>query len=319
MGGRGGRRASRPGQQVVKIVDEELTELLGAASTKLTSPQKPPTVILLCGLQGSGKTTAAGKLARLLARQGKKPALVACDVQRPAAIEQLRTLGRQVDVPVFDRGTGGRSGRRSPRWGVEAAPQQGRDVVIVDTAGPPARRPRPDGRARARPQRKVKPQNVLLVLDAMTGQDAVNVAEQFLDAVDFDGVILTKLDGDARGGAALSVRAVTGKPIVFVVRRREARRARGVPSRPHGVAHPRHGRRALADRARRGADRRGRGARARAEDAQERTSRSTTCSTSSARSARWGRCARSSGCSPAIGKQVRTCRSTSGSSTASRR
>jgi signal recognition particle subunit SRP54 len=202
-----------PGQQVVKIVNEELTELLGAAGTKLTFASKPPTVILLCGLQGSGKTTAAGKLASLLVRQGMKPALVACDLQRPAAVEQLKTLGRQVDVPVFDRGTGG-DPVAVARYGVEAATSQGRDVVIVDTAG----RLHVDADLMdelVRVRNAVKPQNTLMVLDAMTGQDAVNVAEQFIDAVDFDGVILTKLDGDARGGAALSVRAVTGKPIIF--------------------------------------------------------------------------------------------------------
>ncbi len=202
-----------PGQQVVKIVNEELTELLGAAGTKLTFAAKPPTVILLCGLQGSGKTTAAGKLANLLAKQGLKPALVACDLQRPAAVEQLKTLGRQVEVPVFERGSGG-DPVAVARYGVEAATSQGRDVVILDTAG----RLHVDSDLMdelVRVRNATKPQNVLMVLDAMTGQDAVNVAEQFRDAVDFDGVILTKLDGDARGGAALSVRAVTGKPIVF--------------------------------------------------------------------------------------------------------
>ena len=170
-------------------------------------------MILLCGLQGSGKTTAAGKLASLLAKQGLKPALVACDLQRPAAIEQLKTLGRQVDVPVFERGTGG-DPVAVARYGVEAATSQGRDVVILDTAG----RLHVDSELMdelVRVRNATKPQNVLMVLDAMTGQDAVNVAEQFRDAVDFDGVILTKLDGDARGGAALSVRAVTGKPIMF--------------------------------------------------------------------------------------------------------
>src|SRR4051812_18713717 len=202
-----------PGQQVVKIVDEELTELLGAAGTKLTFAAKPPTVILLCGLQGSGKTTAAGKLASLLLKQGMKPALVACDLQRPAAVEQLKTLGRQVDVPVFERGAGG-DPVAVARFGVEAATSQGRDVVIVDTAGRLHGDTDLMGEV-VRVRNATKPQNVLMVLDAMTGQDAVNVAEQFRDAVDFDGVILTKLDGDARGGAALSVRAVTGKPIVF--------------------------------------------------------------------------------------------------------
>jgi signal recognition particle subunit SRP54 len=202
-----------PGQQVVKIVDEELTELLGAAGTKLTFASRPPTVILLCGLQGSGKTTAAGKLASLLTKQGHKPALVACDLQRPAAVEQLKTLGRQVDVPVFERGAGG-DPVSVARYGIEAATSQGRDVVILDTAG----RLHVDSDLMdelVRVRDATKPQNVLMVLDAMTGQDAVNVAEQFLDAVAFDGVVLTKLDGDARGGAALSVRAVTGKPIIF--------------------------------------------------------------------------------------------------------
>src|SRR4051794_27206649 len=203
-----------PGQQVVKIVDEELTELLGGTTAKLTFARQPPTVILLCGLQGSGKTTAAGKLARFLGREGKRPALVACDVYRPAAVDQLRTLGQQLDVPVFDRGT-----NADPvdiaAWGVESARTQGRDVVIVDTAG----RLHVDQdlmRELERIKAKVEPHETLLVLDSMTGQDAVNVAEQFQQAVDFDGVIMTKLDGDARGGAALSVRAVTGKPIKLV-------------------------------------------------------------------------------------------------------
>jgi signal recognition particle subunit SRP54 len=206
-------RSLTPGEQVVKIVDEELTELLGSTGVKLTFAQKPPTVILLCGLQGSGKTTACGKLALLLKKQGRKPALVACDLQRPAAVEQLKTLGRQVDVPVFERGTAG-DPVEIAGWGVESAAAQGRDVVLVDTAGRlHVDRDLMDQLVRVR--QRTKPDDVLLVLDSMTGQDAVNVAEQFLDAVQFDGVILTKLDGDARGGAALSVRAVTGKPIMF--------------------------------------------------------------------------------------------------------
>jgi signal recognition particle subunit SRP54 len=200
-----------PGQQVVKIVDEELTELLGGTSSPLTFARQGTTVILLCGLQGSGKTTAAGKLARLLKKDGKKPALVACDVYRPAAVDQLRTLGSQLDVPVFDRGTGA-DPVEIAQWGVESARSQGRDVVIVDTAG----RLHIDQdlmQELVRIHDRVKPDEVLLVLDSMTGQDAVNVAEQFQTAVEFDGIVLTKLDGDARGGAALSVRAVTGKPI----------------------------------------------------------------------------------------------------------
>jgi signal recognition particle subunit SRP54 len=203
-----------PGQQVVKIVNEELTELLGGESATLTYAAKPPTVILLCGLQGSGKTTFAGKLARRLQTQGKSPALVACDVYRPAAIDQLRTLGEQVGVPVFERGTDA-DPVEIARWGVESATQQGRDVILVDTAG----RLHVDRELMdelVKISKKVSPQHTLLVLDSMTGQEAVSVAEQFQEAVDFDGVVLTKLDGDARGGAALSVRAVTGRPILFV-------------------------------------------------------------------------------------------------------
>jgi len=202
-----------PGQQVVKIVHEELTSLMGEAGTKLSFSNRPPTVILMAGLQGSGKTTACGKLARLLAKQKRSPALVACDVYRPAAIQQLQTLGKSLQVPVFERGTA--DPVETAAWGVEQARSQGRDVVIVDTAG----RLHIDDQLMdelVRIKNAVKPHNILLVLDSMSGQDAVTTAEAFSQAVDYDGVILTKLDGDARGGAALAVRAVTGKPIKFV-------------------------------------------------------------------------------------------------------
>jgi signal recognition particle subunit SRP54 len=203
-----------PGQQVIKIVHEELTELMGAAGTGISFSNRPPTVVLMAGLQGSGKTTACGKLARLLAKQKRRPALVACDLQRPAAVQQLQTLGASLQVPVFERGTGG-DPVAVASWGVEQAVAQGRDVVVIDTAG----RLHVDEQLMdelVRIKNATKPHNVLLVLDSMTGQDAVNVAERFAEAVDYDGVILTKLDGDARGGAALAVRAVTGKPIKFV-------------------------------------------------------------------------------------------------------
>jgi len=202
-----------PGQQVVKIVHEELTSLMGEAGTKLSFSNRPPTVILMAGLQGSGKTTASGKLARLMAKQKRSPALVACDIHRPAAIQQLQTLGKSLQVPVFERGTA--DPVETAAWGVEQAKAQGRDVVIVDTAG----RLHIDDEMMdelVRIKKAVKPHNVLLVLDSMSGQDAVTTAEAFSEAVDYDGVILTKLDGDARGGAALAVRAVTGKPIKFV-------------------------------------------------------------------------------------------------------
>jgi signal recognition particle subunit SRP54 len=198
-----------PGQQVVKIVHEELTALMGSGSSKLAFASRPPTVVLLAGLQGSGKTTAAAKLALLLRKDGKKPALVAADLQRPAAVEQLQQLGRQIQVPVY---TGSENPVKVAHEGVAAAAEAGEDVVIVDTAG----RLQIDEDLMdelQRIHREVKPTNVLLVLDSMTGQEAVSVAESFQERVDFDGVVLTKLDGDARGGAALSVKAVTGKPV----------------------------------------------------------------------------------------------------------
>jgi signal recognition particle subunit SRP54 len=203
-----------PGQEVVRIVHEELTAIMGQGGSKLAFAGRPPTVILLAGLQGSGKTTAAAKLALLLRREGKAPALVAADLQRPAAIDQLEQLAKQIQIPVHvDKGT------KDPvavvKEGIEQARAQGRDTVILDTAG----RLHVDEEMMdqlARVRGAAKPHNVLLVLDAMTGQDAVNVAEAFSKTIDFDGIVLTKLDGDARGGAALSVKAVTGKPIKLV-------------------------------------------------------------------------------------------------------
>ncbi len=202
-----------PGQQVVKIVHDELVKLMGSSSTKLTFSSRPPTVVLMVGLQGSGKTTACAKLARQLAQQGKQPELIAADIYRPAAIRQLQVLGQQVKVPVFAI-ENNKDAVEIAKSGVADAQAAGRDVAIIDTAG----RLHIDEELMqelAQIRGQVKPHNILLVLDAMTGQDAVNVAEQFQQRVNFDGVVLTKLDGDARGGAALSVKAVTGKPIKF--------------------------------------------------------------------------------------------------------
>jgi signal recognition particle subunit SRP54 len=204
------QKSLTPGQQVVKIVHEELTELMGSGSSQIAFSQRPPTTILLAGLQGSGKTTAAGKLALLLKNDGRKPALVAADLQRPAAVDQLIQLGAQVDVPVYADER--KDPVRAVHDGIERAREDGRDVVILDTAG----RLHVDEALMdelAAVRREAKPTNVLLVLDAMTGQEAVNVATAFQERIDFDGVVMTKLDGDARGGAALSVKAVTGKPI----------------------------------------------------------------------------------------------------------
>jgi signal recognition particle subunit SRP54 len=204
------RKSLTPAQEVVKIVHEELTQLLGSEDSRLTFAPKGPTTILLAGLQGSGKTTTAAKLARLLREEGKKPALVAADLQRPAAIEQLRQLGRELDVPVYAEERS--DPVKAVRDGLARAAADGRDVVILDTAGRlQIDEALMDELAAVRDE--AQPTNALLVLDAMTGQEAVNVATAFQERIDFDGVILTKLDGDARGGAALSVRSVTGKPI----------------------------------------------------------------------------------------------------------
>jgi signal recognition particle subunit SRP54 len=199
-----------PGQQVVKIVHEELTATMGGGDSRLAFAPRGETVILLAGLQGSGKTTAAAKLALMLRKEGKTPALVAADLQRPAAIDQLEQLGRQIQVPAF--GEERTDPIAAARRGVVWAAEQGADVVIVDTAG----RHQVDVDLMdelGRIAEATRPTNVLLVLDAMTGQEAVNVAQAFQERVAFDGIVLTKLDGDARGGAALSVRAVTGRPI----------------------------------------------------------------------------------------------------------
>jgi signal recognition particle subunit SRP54 len=197
-----------PGQEVVRIVHEELTALMGSGDSKLAFASRPPTVILLAGLQGSGKTTTAAKLALLLRKEGHSPALVAADLARPAAVEQLEQLGRELQIPVFTAS----EPVEAVTTGIDQARSQGKDVVILDTAG----RLHVDEALMeelAAVRDASKPTNVLLVLDAMTGQEAVSVAEAFQDRVAFDGVVLTKLDGDARGGAALSVKAVTGRPI----------------------------------------------------------------------------------------------------------
>ncbi len=202
-----------PGQQVVKIVDEELTALMGGTGRDLAFAPSGPTVILMAGLQGSGKTTACAKLARHLGESGKDVALAACDVYRPAAVEQLVTVGERAGAHVYEQGTD-RDPVEIAAWALDRAREEDRDVLIVDTAG----RLHVDEELMAelaRIRKRTKPHDVLLVVDAMTGQDAVGVAEAFAEAAEFDGVVMTKLDGDARGGAALSVKAVTGKPILF--------------------------------------------------------------------------------------------------------
>ncbi|MDQ6812011.1 MAG: signal recognition particle protein [Actinomycetota bacterium] len=203
-----------PGQQVVKMVGEQLTELMGGAGGDLSFSPRPPTVILMAGLQGSGKTTASAKLAAYLRQEhSSSVALAACDTYRPAAVEQLVKVGAQAGADVYEQGT-----ERDPvdiaRWALQRAREEGKDVLIVDTSG----RLHVDDELMAelvRIRAAVKPHDILLVVDAMTGQDAVNVSERFAQAVQFDGVVMSKLDGDARGGAALSIRAVTGKPVLF--------------------------------------------------------------------------------------------------------
>ena len=201
-----------PGQQVIKIVAEEMTELMGTQNARLTWSSSVPTIYMLCGLQGAGKTTMAAKLANYLQKTGKKPCLAACDIYRPAAIQQLQVVGQQAKVPVYEHGT--QDPVRTALQAVEYARDHGRDVLIIDPAG----RLHIDDALMdelRRLKQQVKPQEILFVVDAMTGQDAVNVAKTFDEKLGVDGVILTKLDGDTRGGAALSIKAVVGKPIKF--------------------------------------------------------------------------------------------------------
>jgi signal recognition particle subunit SRP54 len=205
-------RSITPGQQVIKIVHEELIDLLGKTRVEVNFSQKPPTVFMLVGLQGSGKTTACGKLARYYRKKGRFPLLVAADVYRPAAVDQLKILGKSLDLPVF-------SSNKKPvkicEDSVEQANKDGRDLVIIDTAGR-LHIDEPLMQELLEIKKAISPQEIILVADAMTGQDAVNIAKTFEEKIGLDGVFLTKMDGDARGGAALSIRAVTGKPIKFV-------------------------------------------------------------------------------------------------------
>src|ERR687889_493839 len=206
-------RALSPGQQVVKIVDEELANLMGGTAHKLSFASRPPTVVMLAGLNGHGKTTTAGKLALFVRKLGKSPYLVACDTYRPAAIDQLQQIGRELSVPVYTEGTGPRPEEIAER-GIKEARDGGYDFVIVDTAGRQV--VDMEMMEEIRQVRKVsRPHSVLLVLDVVTGQNAVEVAQAFQEYADFDGMVLTKLDGDARGGAALSVVSVTGRPVKF--------------------------------------------------------------------------------------------------------
>ena len=203
-----------PSQQIIKIVNEELTALMGGSCERLNFSNRPPSIIMMVGLQGSGKTTHCAKLAKLLKSQGKRPLLVACDVYRPAAVKQLQVVGAQIDVPVFAM-DGCTDPVKIASEGIEHAKKHGHDVVFLDTAG----RLHIDEALMQELKtikQTVQPQEILLVVDAMTGQDAVNVASSFNELLDITGVVMTKLDGDTRGGAALSIRHVTGKPIKFI-------------------------------------------------------------------------------------------------------
>ncbi len=201
-----------PAQQVIKIVRDELTELMSSQNQKLTISSAPPTIIMMCGLQGAGKTTMCAKLGAHLKKSGKRPLLVACDIYRPAAINQLQVVGKQAGVEVFERGT--QNPVKTAKQAIDHAKKQGLDTVIIDTAG----RLHINEELMMELQdikREVKPTEILLVVDSMTGQDAVTVAESFNRDLDITGVVLTKLDGDTRGGSALSIKAITGKPIKF--------------------------------------------------------------------------------------------------------
>ena len=236
-----------PGQQVVKIVSDELTELMGGAAGELAFSPRPPTIVLMAGLQGSGKTTATGKLARYLRTEhDSSVAVAACDVYRPAAVDQLIKVGQQAGVDVYEQGTD-----RNPvdiaKWAADRARAEGKDVLIVDTSG----RLHVDAELMAELaniKKAINPHDILLVVDAMTGQDAVNVAEQFAEVVDFDGVVMSKLDGDARGGAALQRQGGDRQADPVRLHRREARSVRALPPGSHGAANPRHGRRDDAHR-----------------------------------------------------------------------
>lgn len=202
-----------PAQQIVKIVNEELIAIMGGGTAKLNISSKPPTVVLMCGLQGAGKTTHAAKLARMYKKQGKSPLLVGCDIYRPAAIKQLQVVAEQVGVPVFERGTN--DPVETAKLALTYAEKYDHDLVIIDTAG----RLHIDEELMdelVHIKEAVRPDDILLVVDSMTGQDAVNVAKAFNDTLDITGVILTKMDGDTRGGAALSIKYITGKPIKFI-------------------------------------------------------------------------------------------------------
>ena len=206
-------RSVTPGQQIVKIVHDELVRLMGETHTEIKTAGIPPTIIMLCGLQGSGKTTFSGKLATYLRKRGHRPMLVAADVYRPAAKKQLEVIGESLDIPVYS--TASNDAVQICKESVKAAREKARDVLILDTAG----RLHIDEEMMQeleRLKKEVEPHEILFIADGMTGQDAVNAAKQFLERLDFDGVVLTKMDGDARGGAALSIRAVTGKPIKFI-------------------------------------------------------------------------------------------------------